>query len=869
MPVTNTGKEVGRVSIRVLPNATKFREDVRQMLKRVEGSMAANIKVEADTRPAENAVRKLRDDIKKRAADLKVDAKTLAASAQIAKTARDRRVKLAVDVSKASVARAATILASLSGARLVSSTFADIGRGLSNIDKNLPKIALVATSVGSLVSLILSGIGGIATVGSSVASLVALAAPVPGLLAAAGVAGITLAVALSAAKEQLSELQPVWTSLKATIQDNFWARARQPILDLVNGVFPQLSDGLAAASNSLGAWAASIATSFQAAFGGDVLANMLGLLSTGIDNSTVGMDAFASSIATLGTFASQYLPSIGTWFSDISIQFNNWITTVAGNGQLDSWVTSAMTAITQLGSIVGSTIEIFGGIDQAAMAAGGGGLATFESVMSTIAGIVNGPAFQTALTTIFEGANAGASALSASLVPIGNAIATLAPTISSVLTIAGQALGGLLTSIAAALQEPAFADGLEMFFAGIKTGLAAIGPALPAVAAALGTLGAVVGDLAATLGPVLGAALSAAAPLFSDLLANIAPLIPVLGDALIQSIESLAPALLSIADEVIPPLVEAIIELTPLLPSLISFFAQMLTTVAPIAGQLLETLLPAFVTLTPAIVQMLEALTPLLQFLPILSQGVQLLAAVISTVLVAAFGIAQVIWTTFTALITGDWSNFSQNIIGITRGMGDSISGIWQGFTDTVSSIFSDSVEKVTQIGRDLGSGLRDLFSGAGSWLVDSGRSIVEGLARGIRGAVGAATDAIGSVLSAVRDFLPFSPARVGPFSGRGWSLYSGQAIGLALASGMRSTTSTVQAAANELAASAYIGGTGAATTSTAANGAAAVSFPDEIMLVDQDGSILTRARVIADDVVASYDNETVRQVKGGVNRYG
>ena len=75
------------------------------------------------------------------------------------------------------------------------------------------------------------------------------------------------------------------------------------------------------------------------------------------------------------------------------------------------------------------------------------------------------------------------------------------------------------------------------------------------------------------------------------------------------------------------------------------------------------------------------------------------------------------------------------------------------------------------------------------------GSQIMEGLRNGISGAVGRVTGAVGNVLQSARDMLPFSPAKVGPFSGRGWTLYSGRAIAEALAKGMLDQVGEVRAA--------------------------------------------------------------------------
>ena len=80
---------------------------------------------------------------------------------------------------------------------------------------------------------------------------------------------------------------------------------------------------------------------------------------------------------------------------------------------------------------------------------------------------------------------------------------------------------------------------------------------------------------------------------------------------------------------------------------------------------------------------------------------------------------------------------------------------------------------------------IQSLFSNAGSWLLSSGRSIMDGLAQGIRNGISAAVNAASNAMGAISKLFPHSPAKEGPFSGHGWTLYSGQSIIDGLAEGM------------------------------------------------------------------------------------
>ena len=117
---------------------------------------------------------------------------------------------------------------------------------------------------------------------------------------------------------------------------------------------------------------------------------------------------------------------------------------------------------------------------------------------------------------------------------------------------------------------------------------------------------------------------------------------------------------------------------------------------------------------------------------------------------------------------------------------------IWSWVTSKISSAINSAKTAVSNAISRIGgyiSGIKGrvggALSGAGRWLLSAGRNIVQGLIDGIKGMIGGAVDAVKSGLSSVRNLLPFSPAKEGPFSGKGWTLYSGQALMQGLADGI------------------------------------------------------------------------------------
>lgn len=119
-------------------------------------------------------------------------------------------------------------------------------------------------------------------------------------------------------------------------------------------------------------------------------------------------------------------------------------------------------------------------------------------------------------------------------------------------------------------------------------------------------------------------------------------------------------------------------------------------------------------------------------------------------------------------------------------------SSAWNGIKGAVSSAVSGLLGFV----RGIPGRIRSALGSLGSLLYGSGKAIIQGLINGITNMAGRVYGAVKGVLSRARNLLPFSPAKEGPFSGKGWTLYSGRSIGQALADGLAGTSGTIRAAA-------------------------------------------------------------------------
>lgn len=98
----------------------------------------------------------------------------------------------------------------------------------------------------------------------------------------------------------------------------------------------------------------------------------------------------------------------------------------------------------------------------------------------------------------------------------------------------------------------------------------------------------------------------------------------------------------------------------------------------------------------------------------------------------------------------------------------------WTGqFLGGAKGVWNNVVEFVSGIPGAIMRALGDM----GSFLLRSGEALVNGFLRGIQNSWNKLTSWVSDGMSKLRGLWPFSPAKWGPFSGRGYVTYSGEAI--------------------------------------------------------------------------------------------
>lgn len=495
------------------------------------------------------------------------------ASARLAWLTRPRMVEIVPVVSKAALAKAATAIAALSGARLSYDYMKRFSDWISEVDKKLPSLTFGTLGITTAFSGLMGTLSGLVGIGDGLAATLPSLLLIPGLLAGAAMSGVALFVALKESKDELAELGDSYTNLGEIIKEAFWGEARESIISLSNSIMPQLERSFDKTSLAIGRFTAKLMSSFQTEFAGGRLEAMFDGLAASWDELAKGTDAFAGAITNLGLVAARYMPRLATWFVRQADTFDNWLSQVATDGRLDGWIEESIDAFYALWDVMAATTGIFQGIWKAAEAAGSGGLRGFADMLLRWEEAVNGSKWQHTLTSMFRGAGSALDGFGDGLARVGDMLYTQSSAIEHFMATAGQSLGSFIGDVADALARPAFARGMTDFIDGISKGLEGLAPALPALSDAFGTLLSFIGELAEVIGPVLAEAFLALAPALTEVLDALTPLLPQLGDAFVTAVRDLAPLIADLAGviaDVLPGAVDLISGLVAYAPELIA-----------------------------------------------------------------------------------------------------------------------------------------------------------------------------------------------------------------------------------------------------------------------------------------------------------
>ncbi|MFE0964057.1 MULTISPECIES: hypothetical protein [Streptomyces] len=611
-------------------------KDVAKLKRELEAAFFRMEELKATITPTMDAVAKRKvereiDDLQDKIDGLKAEIEPetsksaiAAVMAAMARLTRNRIVNIFPKVSLSAYATATAMIKALAGARVLSNIFTKLGNVLRNLDKNVPIIGTLATAIAGLAGWGIAATSNLFALSASLAQIGAVGLTLPGILAGVAIGvGVMIAAlkdfnkVLPGVKKQLSELQDL-------ISANFWAKAKEPIQDLIDSVFPTLQEKLGETSTAIGSFFASFASDLQKNLTPEALGFMFDNLNKSIEVATGGTEVFAEIIRKLGVIGSAYLPALAGWFVEIGEKFNNWIDKKGASG-IQEEIDAGIQALKDLGGVIYETAGIFAAISRAATAAGGSTLGMFRETLAGIHDTLDRSDIQEKMRALFASAHEAMAEISENSGPQFKAfLGSLVQLLTDILPQVGEIIGTAIGGIADALNQPTVIQAVKTMFDGLQEGVNGVLPVLAPLGRALGSLMDIVGALAAQLGPLIAAALTPLANAFVSLAPSIEPIIELLGGTLTEVFQKLGPVITSLVPVVQEMLTMAFQALSTILPVIVDAFGQILAIVAPLIAQLMEGLAPILPIVAEFLAGIVQAAMPLVKVLLEILQAVLL-----------------------------------------------------------------------------------------------------------------------------------------------------------------------------------------------------------------------------------------------------
>lgn len=773
---------MAKVGIRVYPDTSRFRGDLKRSLDRIEKSTTAKVtvvpvldrkamgrlqhalngltatvsvdmnvqqalhqldnlsaekiakvNVDADVEQAQRALKKLEEA---RKCTVNADADTGAAAAKLGALSRPRVAVISPVINSSAAATAASALAALSGGRVLGDAVSNVREFAANLDRLTPRIAATGAALASLSSVGIVAAQNIAAVGASLVSIGPAALALPGIFAGFATGLVSSADGLQNILLALNEVvgkagyfETAFRGARFDHNNDFWSTAKVGLTDLVqNGFLPFMAEYVRLGKITGVFWSEffrGISNGIVAVGG---MAQMFQPLHDSFAIAAEGAAPLTEALVRIGAIGGAYLPSMAESFTRAATAFAEW----SASADAATSIQNAVTVAGDLMRVLSGVAGVIGAVGTAALAAGGSPLSALADGVHIVSDALHSVEGQNALVSVFESARRAVDNLSPAIGEIGKGLAELAPSLGSAMENGAAAFGRLGEAIGKIMQDPAVGAGIKIMFVGIKAAMDALAPGLEAMAPVFGALGEAVGAIAQTLGAVFGAALQAVAPMLQVMLQMVVPLAQSLGQMLVPIIQQLAPVFTQVAVALMP-VVQALI------PALMAVFQAL----APVIVQIVQALVPLVVLFAEQLVKTLNFVTPLIQALgPVFVEiGGEIVSAIQTITAIfqwmadmtdkslAAFGAA---WQIGTQAV-GAAVNWIVTSVGKLLGaIGSTIGNI----VKTVSAGWNAAVRFVSTAAQGIWDAVSGAFSRLGGFVGDAMGTVGNAISTGIQQAV-------------------------------------------------------------------------------------------------------------------------------------
>lgn len=614
----------------------------------------------------------------------------------------------------------------------------DKGGGLDTLNKNLDKLRSGADGasqgIGRMSHAMLIGIAVFLLAAPLIALIATLLAGLPSLLLAllAPIAAVSLG--MEGFSKAAEKFQPTVDRLKKSLSANF-QEGLTPVFERLNKLAPTLDKGLNQVADGIIHIMDQLSLLLTSTEGMAQIQNVLTNIGVFLKDLSVFINQSTAAFLKLASVASDSFGILSATLNRFSTSFLEMTDRIADSGQLRA-------ALEGLNKVLDALLQGF--------------VKLFESGIEAMS-VLGGPMADFIRQFID---------LIVILMPI---LTALSNTVFKVLGQAFESLGQVFAEL-----RPGLEAFLDLFGTLLVGALKALTPVLTAVA-----------DILSTVFLKAFTALEPFIPTFLDFFTKLGQLI---GEVLLVAFESLEP-LLDMFLSFFVSLLEAI---TPLLPSLFELVTVILRGFADIMAELAPRLIEVAKDLMPQFLQVVTDMVPILKdFIgilieiipPLVDLAIQILDLIIPAI--SAFGaIVEEVWPAIKQTIVGVLTyiqGFIDLVLGVITGDWDraleGLKKMWEGGWDAIKGALKAALVFLVDSFIALPARLLGTLTGLPSQMAASGRAIVQGLIDGLKSMAQSAINALSGIAKQLRDLMPFSPAKTGPFSGKGYTLYSGMAM--------------------------------------------------------------------------------------------
>lgn len=609
-----------------------------------------------------------------------------------------------------------------------------------------------------------------------------------------------LAPAARAFVQQLADLKPAFDAVRLDVQERFFAGFAETMERLSRTVMPVFRGALVETADTLNNMALQVAVTAEQLNRSGVLGQALDSASSGLNNMAGIPALIVDGLTKIAVAAAPAFERITQGAANAATSISEKLNKAFESGALEEAISGSIELIKTLGAIVGDVFGVIKNLISATGASGEGFLSVLKSITQALQDATATEGFRDALGSLLSImgtlGEAVAPLLKAAFDALLPVFSILGPPVEDLIRL----LGPSLTQIVEAL-APVLASLGGVFAAVIE----AISPLLPILA-----------DLVSSLLPLLTPLLDAVAESFRLLAPFLEQaaltlqqvLTPAFDDLVPVLANDLLPALLEMSIQVLPALTDALVQVTPSLVQLTQYAVQLFVAITPLIALAIEAgavfvgnLAGGIATVTSIIGPLIETATRFANAVlrAVVIPAIRAVAELLRGNFSSALASARQIVTNTAAIIVSTFGGLAGRARAALGAFAGTLRSVASSALNSMRSAISSGLSSAVSTIRGLPGRARSALGSLGSVLYGSGQSLIRGFINGIKSMIGAVASAASSVVSKVRDFFPFSPAKEGPFSGRGYTTYSGAALIEGFIEGMRRQTPQLQQEMNRI----------------------------------------------------------------------